>query len=164
MSSHVNRSENNLRKKSGFQANQASNRGDAEIGKFSEAENVRVEKAWPTPAYLFERSITFAALHASDSSGPNSTKPQGNNLWNLRGFSGLSGYVVFTGGTSPTVDLELWLLDETNGVYLRSDEVLAVGEKELFRFPESARSHKAFLRMASSSGSPTSAVIRATGE
>ena len=53
MSSHVNRSENNLRKKSGFQANQASNRGDAEIGKFSEAENVRVEKAWPTPAYLF---------------------------------------------------------------------------------------------------------------
>jgi hypothetical protein len=162
--SHVNRSENNLRKRSGFVQNQASNRGDAELGKFSEAENVRVEKAWPTPSYTFRRDVTFSALHASDSAGPNSTAPEGNNLWNLRGFSGMAGYVTFPDGTSPTVDLELWIFDETNSVYLLSEEAFAVGEKTLFRFPEATRSHKCFLRVAAHTGSPTSAIIRATGE
>lgn len=154
---------NNLLKKIQREFSKASTvptgRNEAELEKFSVASNVRTEKAWPTPNYsTFKRAAV-----ASADADPTATPPDDAKLWDLQGYSGLHGYATFDGGTSPTVELELWAKDEENNQFFLVDGATVSANTE-FRFAEAARSRKCFVRVAGLTGSPTSASLYCSAE
>lgn len=133
-------------------------RNEAELGKFSVSQNIRVEKAWPKPAYnVFARTVTSA------DADPTVTPPDAAQVWDLEGYSGLHGYVVFSGGTAPSVNIELWAKDEQNDAFFFVDAEVVSASAE-FRFAEKVRSRKVFLRVTNILGSPTNATVRCSPE
>lgn len=132
-------------------------RPDAELARLSAGQNVRMERVVATPNYSdWTRTISSADAN------PNTTPPP-SGLWDFAGYMGIHGYLVFTGGTSPTATVELWAYDSTNNMYYLSDSAV-VGDKEEFRFSEGARGRKVFLRVLNLSAGVTSIAMRATPE
>ena len=136
-------------------------RSHAELNRLSATGNVRQEKAWPTPSY---NTFVRNTLTVADTVSPATTGPDDSACFNLDGYSGLHGYAAFTGGTSPSVDLELWAKDQDNNAWFLVASEPSVNANEEFRFPEGARSRKVFLRVAAIGGSPTNVSLRCSPE
>lgn len=134
-------------------------RNEAELAKFSVCANVRTEKAWPTPNYGTFKRLAVTAADAD----PASSKPDDAKLFDLEGYSGIHGYALFDGGTSPTVELELWVKDEQNNEFFLAGAAIVPANVE-FRFAEGARSRKCFVRVAGLTGSPTSVSLYCSAE
>lgn len=135
-------------------------RAQAELERFSLAGNVRTEKAWPKPNYsVFKRD----AVTPADAS-PASTPPDDSKCWDLTGYSGLHGYAIFSGGTTPSVDLELWVKDEQNNAWFLAAFRPSIFANEELRFAEEVRGRKVFLRVAALSGAPTNVTLRCSPE
>lgn len=136
-------------------------RTHAELDRLSASGNTRVEKAWPTPSYdTFVRN----ALTVADADNPAVSAPNDSACFNLDGYSGLHGYAAFAGGTSPSVDLELWAKDQENNAWFLVASAPSINANEEFRFPEGVRSRKVFVRVAAIGGSPTNVSLRCSPE
>lgn len=136
-----------------------SGRNDAEMRKFSVSSNVRCEQAWPRPNYGDLKRLAVTTADADPTSSP----PNDGLLWDLEGYSGLHGYATFAGGTTPTVEVEVWARDEQNGAFFLVSAQIVPANTE-FRFAEAARSRKVFLRVATLTGSPTSVSLYCSPE
>lgn len=135
-------------------------RSSAETRKFSEAQNVLVERSCADPDYAtWTRTVT-----AADAS-PTATPPDGTNLvWDLRGYRSAHCYLVFTGGAAPTATLELWGKDETNNAYYLIDTSAATAANVEIEFADKVRSRTVFLRFSAITGAPTNATVRFSPE
>lgn len=141
--------------------NRTGDRPNAEYDKFSESNNVLVEKVYPNPNYQLTRSYSGSSPLADEDS-PNTTAP--SNIWDMDGYSGLHGYLEFTGGTNPTADIELWCYDTRNKKWFYVSRVTAVGALKEFRFADAVRGRHCFFRLANISTDVTSVTLTATGE
>ena len=92
---------------------------------------------------------TLAGSPVSDENSPVTSSPQEGpgTVFDMEGFAGLSGYVVFTGGTSPDCDIELWCKDNEQNDWFLVESKSTVGERQEVRFKDQARWRKCFLRV-----------------
>lgn len=131
-------------------------RGRAEYAKFTADGHVRVCEAYPRPKFdrIAARSLT------SDDAAPGST----TSALKGEGYKGLSGYLVFTNGTTPSADIELWLYDREGAGWFLEGTAQGVLGSRLFRFPSGLRGHDFFVRVRNLQGSSDSCSLRLTLE
>lgn len=128
--------------------------------KFSDSGHVRVEKAYPDPCYnTWTRTKEGTTEDASPNEGSGVSDAQ---TWEMNGYAGISGYLLFAGGTTPSADLEVWAKDEENNVWMKAAAVLGLSSYDEFFFPSAVRSRKIFLRLRNIQGTPTSIAVRVT--
>lgn len=131
-------------------------RGRAEYAKFTADGHVRTSEAYPRPK--FDR-IAARAISADDAAPGTTT-----SALKGEGYKGLSGYLAFTNGTTPSADIELWLYDrETAGWFLGETAQGVLGNR-VFRFPHGLRGHDFFVRVRNLQGTPDACSLRLTLE
>lgn len=140
---------------------QEGGRTSAEVEKFSVEKNVFVEVTVPTPNYG-TYSITQTTPGAE--LDPNASAPAIARIWDLSGYMGLHGYIDFTGGTIPTVALQLWALDQQNQNWFLVGAATGISEFEEFRFENKVRNRTVFVQISAESGSSTALTIHMSPE
>ncbi len=122
----------------------------AEYAKFTPDGAIRTVESPSAPNYA---RISARTVTAADSAPSSSTVAQ-----NGKGFREVTGHVVFTSGSTPSVDLELWLHNPAGNVWFRSSAVSGVLAERQFRLPH-LDGHDFFVRVSAYLGSPTNATL-----
>lgn len=123
-------------------------RSTLEHQRFSEAGNVRVEKAFGKPDWRFSKTLSGTAPVA-DQSDPNTSEPDASEVFDGAGFAGLNGYLKFDDGSASieTVTVELWAKDPVNdGNWFLVDTAFTVNQFEELRFENQVRGRLVWLR------------------
>ena len=132
-------------------------RTNAEWLRFSEGLHVLVEKAFAIADWRF----SLAKVGTTADVEPNTSTPA---PMDGSGFAGLSGYLEFTGGTSPTADVTLWIKDTENNVWFEGATLTSIAGRVEIRFAEAIRGRQFWLQFTNIAGSPTSFIFRGCGE
>lgn len=125
-------------------------RTQAEFVKFTPDGAIRSVSAPSSPSY---RRFSPRTVTDVDSSPSSSTTALDGS-----GFREVTGHVVFTSGSTPSVDLELWLYDGSQHAWLRASAVEGVLAGRQFRLPR-LDGHPFFVRVSGYSGSPSDATL-----
>jgi len=139
--------------------------GDVQLHSFSADKNRRVEQACAVPDYS-EYTRAGAGAPIADDANPNTGAPGAANLWDLKGFWGLHGYIEFTGGALPTASVALWARDDSDGHdnYFLVQTIHGVADRVEFHFDGQVRGRKVFLQVLNIPVAVTAYDLYATAE
>lgn len=139
-------------------------RNELEWKKFTLSGNVPAELTVADPYYRYRR--TLAGTPPTADAVPTGAIPPTSQatIWDLTGFSGLNGYVVFTGGIGPTCSLELYCLDPQNNEWFKADEVHGLTSRTEFHFDRTVKGRTCFVRVYNFGAAVTNIELYATAE
>lgn len=132
-----------------------------QIRSFSVAENVRTEQHVAEPDYSRERNTTSAGAIV-DQPDPNTTAPDGKEIWDLSGYQGGHGYLELD--AAETADIELWAFDRQNTKWFLVDSVQNVPSFREFRFAGQVRGRLVWLRLTNVGAAIRNIALRFSAE
>lgn len=121
-----------------------------EVDSLSKGSNRFTERTCAKPDYTTWRRIK---PNSDNEVSPNTTQPDGDDVWDLMGYWSAHAFLKFTAGTNPTADVSLWF--ETPAGWVFVEKFTNVADLVEIHFDGKIRNRKVYFQIDNITNAPS---------